>query len=51
MQNLVRGVLAYEITGSFTALGFMALATSVPGFLATPLGGVIADRVPKKTVI
>lgn len=51
MQNLVRGVLAYEITGSFTALGFMALANSVPGFLATPLGGVIADRVPKKTVI
>lgn len=51
MQNLVRGVLAYEITGSFTALGGIALATSLPGFLATPLGGVIADRVPKKTVI
>lgn len=51
MQNLVRGVLAFEITGSFTALGFMALATSLPGFLATPIGGVIADRVPKKTVI
>lgn len=51
MQNLVRGVLAYEITGSFTALGFIALANAVPGFVATPLGGVIADRVPKKTVI
>lgn len=51
MQNLVRGVLAFEITGSFTALGGIALATSLPGFLATPLGGVIADRVPKKTVI
>ncbi len=51
MQNLIRGVLAFEITGSFTALGGIALATSLPGFLATPLGGVIADRVPKKTVI
>lgn len=51
MQNLVRGVLAFDITGSFAALGFMALATSLPGFLATPIGGVIADRVPKKTVI
>lgn len=51
MQTLVRGVLAFEITGSFTALGFMALANSLPGFFATPLGGVIADRVPKKTII
>jgi len=51
MQNLVRGVLAYQITESFVALGLLHLAQSTSGFIFTPLGGVIADRVPKKTVI
>jgi hypothetical protein len=37
MQNLVRGVLAFDITSSYAALGFIAVANSVPGFFATPL--------------
>ncbi len=51
MQQVVRGWLVFHITGSFAALGTMALANAVPGLLLAPIGGVVADRAPKKTVI
>lgn len=51
MQLLVRGVLVYQLTGSFAALGSIALANAIPGLLLAPIGGLIADRAPKKTVI
>src|SRR3954469_2754646 len=49
MQQLVRGWLVFHLTGSFAALGLMSLANAVPGLLFSPVGGVIADRFPKKT--
>ncbi len=51
MQLVVRGWLVFHITGSYAALGTMALANAVPGLLLAPIGGVVADRAPKKTVI
>ena len=51
MQMLVRGVLVYELTGSFAALGLVNLANAIPGLIFSLLGGIVADRVPKKTVI
>ncbi len=51
MQLVVRGWLVFHITGSFAALGTVALANAVPGILLSPVGGLIADRAPKKTVI
>lgn len=51
MQLVVRGWLVFHITGSFAALGTIALANAVPGVLLSPIGGLIADRAPKKTVI
>src|SRR5215210_3490635 len=51
MQQLVRGWLVFHLTGSFAALGLMALANAIPGLLFAPVGGVVADRLPKKTVI
>lgn len=51
MQLLVRGYLVFQLTGSFAALGTMALANAIPGLLLAPVGGVVADRAPKKTVI
>lgn len=51
MQMLVRGVLVYDLTGSFAALGLVSLANAIPGLLFSLVGGVVADRVPKKTVI
>src|SRR5690606_24739333 len=51
MQMLVRGVLVYDLTGSFAALGLVALANAIPGLLLSPIGGVVADRASKKTMI
>lgn len=51
MQMLVRGVLVFEFTGSYAALGQVSLAHAIPGLLLTPLGGLVADRAPRKTVI
>jgi MFS family permease len=51
MQLVVRGYLVFHITGSFAALGTMALANALPALVASPIGGVVADRATKKTVI
>ena len=51
MQLVVRGWLVFHLTGSFAALGTMSLAKSIPGLIFSPIGGVAADRLPKKTVI
>ncbi len=51
MQQLVRGYLVFQFTGSFAALGFIALANGLPGLILAPVGGVVADRLPRKTVI
>ena len=49
-QIFVRSFLVFELTGSYAALGLVAIAGAVPQFLFGPYGGVIADRFPKKTV-
>ncbi|MEX2229959.1 MAG: MFS transporter [Dehalococcoidia bacterium] len=51
MSMLVRGYLAYDLTGSFAALGVMSLASAVPMLVLSAWGGVIADRMPRKAVI
>ena len=51
MQLLVRGYLVFQLTGSYAWLGTMALANAVPGVLLSPVGGILADRAPKKTII
>lgn len=49
-QMIARGVLIYDLTGSFAALGTIALANAVPGLALSLHGGVIADRLPKKQI-
>lgn len=44
MQGLVRGYLAFELTGSFAALGTLFLFNAAPGILLALYGGVLADR-------
>lgn len=51
MQLLVRGYLVFQLTGSYAWLGTMALANAVPGLIFSPIGGILADRASKKTVI
>ncbi len=51
MQMLARNLLVYRITGSGAILGVLALANAIPMILLTLPGGVLADRIQKKTVI
>ncbi len=48
---LVRGYLVFELTGSFAALGSVAMASVIPGVLANVYGSVIADRWSRRVVI
>lgn len=51
MQQVVRGLLAYEITGSFAALGGVALANALPRLFLALVGGVLADRASRRLVL
>ena len=51
MQMVARGWLAYELTGSYAALGLVSLANAIPGMILGLVGGVVADKVMKKQII
>jgi len=51
MEFISRGWLAYELTGSNGGLGAVFLGFGIPMLLLTPWGGVVADRLPKRTVL
>ena len=51
MQLLVRGYLAYQLTGSFASLGIVSLGVAIPMLFLSPVGGVIADRTSRRGVL
>ena len=51
MQMLVRGYLAYDLTGDFRSLGVVGLGSGIPMLTLSPLGGVIADRTSRRFVL
>ena len=51
MQFLLRGVLAWDLTESESALGLVYFCFGVALLVSTPLGGVAADRLPKRKVL
>ena len=44
-------IVAYQLTGSYAASGFAAMGNGVGMFFLTPLGGLVADRFPKKPIV
>ena len=50
-QQVARAWLAFELTGTNTALGGVLIGFGISGLFAIPAGGVIADRFNKRTVI
>jgi MFS family permease len=50
-QSVARSWLAFQLTGSNAALGGVLLSFGVTMLLATPWGGVAADRLPKRLVL
>lgn len=51
MQSTAQGYLVYELTGSPAFLGYVGFAMGVPSWLFMMYGGVVADRIPRKTVL
>jgi MFS family permease len=51
MQFILRGYLAYELTNAASALGVLSASIAVPMLITAPFGGVIADRVNKRTLL
>ena len=50
-QMIARGALAKDLEGSNAALGAVSHAFGLTGVIATPLGGVAADRFPKRSML
>lgn len=48
---IARGALAKELGGDNTALGLVTLAFGAVSLIMTPLGGVMADRFPKRRML
>lgn len=51
MQRIATGWLTWELTGSATWLGIVALADLFPAVIVAPFAGVAADRLDRRKVI
>ena len=51
MQRIGQDWLILQLTGSGTALGVTTGLQLLPALLFSPIAGVVADRVPKRTVL
>lgn len=51
MQIIAQGWLVYQLSQSELALGIVGFASALPALVITPWGGVIVDRVPKRTLL
>jgi len=50
MQQVGRGLLAWELTHSFTAVGVISLSFGLPMLLFSLVGGAVADRMNKRNL-
>ncbi|HLT20807.1 MAG TPA: MFS transporter [Thermomicrobiales bacterium] len=51
MGMVTNGYLAYDITGSAAAVGFVTLGFGVPMLFLSLIGGVVADRFSKRQIL
>ena len=51
MRQLANGYLAFELTGSAAILGAVILGQSLPSFVLSMFGGVVADRVKRRQLL
>lgn len=51
MQTVAQGLLVLQLTGSGTSLGLVTALQTLPVLLFGPWGGVIADRLPKRSIL
>ena len=51
MQMVARGWLAYELAGTYAAVGIVMMAWGIPQLLFSLVGGAVADRVDKRRLM
>ncbi len=51
VQQVALSWIAYRVTGSAFMLALVAFSGQIPMLLATPLGGVMADRYSKRNIL
>jgi len=51
MQSVAQSWLVYQLTGSSLLLGAVGFASQFPVFLASPVGGIVADRYNRHRVV
>jgi MFS family permease len=51
MQSTAQGYLIYQLTNSTTYLGLVVFIGGIPTWLFTLFGGVVADRIPRRTLM
>ena len=51
MSTVLQGVVAFELTGTNTAVGSVVFGQGLGMLLFSPIGGAYADRLPKRRVV
>jgi MFS family permease len=51
IQLVAQSWLVYRMTGSAAMLGLVTFAGQTPGFLLAPLGGALADRLSRRSIL
>ncbi len=51
MQVIAQGWLVYQLGHSELTLGIVSFASAIPSLVTLPWGGVVVDRMPKRTLL
>ena len=51
MQSVAQSWLVYRLTGSTLSLGLVGFVSQIPVFLIAPVGGLAADRFPRRRIL
>ena len=51
MSTAVQGIVAFNLSGSNSAVGFVVFAQGLAQLVLGPFGGALADRISKRLVI
>ena len=51
MMNVVQGVVAFDLTGKNSAVGFVSLGQGLAMLFLSPVGGAMSDRISKRRLL